>query len=162
MVYVSSHWNFYIKTIEVTQVWVVTAPRECRCLQKLVLKWSHGCVRHWVTLFHYMSFSWSFYPKPLTISAFSIYEGPFRGSVFCSRTLWHADGEDWGLNHQPSGQRTTTLPSATAASAGSLVKKQTKHLYQRQDSSSSQCRCADEADDCDISSATVAGSVISD
>ena len=46
--------------------------------------------------------------KQLTISVFNVYEA-FRGSVSCPRTHWHADGEDWGLNCQPFGWRTTTL-----------------------------------------------------
>ena len=33
-----------------------------------------------------------------------------RVSVSCPRTLRHADGEDWRLNHQLSGWRTTTPP----------------------------------------------------
>ena len=29
------------------------------------------------------------------------FQGPFRGSVSCPRTLRHADGEDWGWTHRP-------------------------------------------------------------
>ena len=53
-----------------------------------------------------LSFGRRIYPKQIT--AFNIYEGPFRGS--CPRTLRHGEGEDWRLNHWPSGWRTTTLP----------------------------------------------------
>ena len=52
-----------------------------------------------------------FYPKRLTISAFNIYEGPLRGLVSCTRTLRHADMEDWGSNCRPSGWRTAKVVS---------------------------------------------------
>ena len=45
-----------------------------------------------VIISHYMSFTWSFYPKRLTISAFNIHERPFRGSASCPRTLRHGLG----------------------------------------------------------------------
>ena len=59
---------------------------------------------------HCMSFAGLFCPKRLKVSAFNTYEGPFRGSVSCPRTIQHADGEDWGSNCLLSGWRTTTLP----------------------------------------------------
>ena len=45
----------------------------------------------------------------LTFSALNIYKGPCRGSVSCPRTLRHADGEEWGLNRQPSGGQPLSL-----------------------------------------------------
>ena len=40
-------------------------------------------------------------PEQSLMDTFNIYEGPFRGSASCPRTLRHAGGEDRGLNPWP-------------------------------------------------------------